>query len=85
MGLSNSAVCFVCYAITRINTSRSIKMRRNTEKKLVSCYRIIPQYVVLSINYTLYKNAGFWLVNSSDIFFTNSEFAEFLLHVGVFA
>ena len=69
MGLSNSA----------------IKMRRNTEKKLVSCYRIIPQYVVLSFNCTLYKNAGFWLVNSRDIFFTNSEFAKYLLHVGVFA
>jgi hypothetical protein len=41
-------------------------------------------------NYTLYKNAGFWLVNSRDIFFLqiqalHCEFAEFLLHVGVFA
>jgi hypothetical protein len=26
-------------------------------------------------NYTLYKNAGFWLVNSRDIFFTNSGLA----------
>jgi hypothetical protein len=40
-------------------------------------------------NYTLYKNAGFWLVNSHDIFLQiqalHCEFAEFLLHVGVFA
>jgi hypothetical protein len=40
-------------------------------------------------NYILYKNAGFWLVNSRDIFFLqiqalHCEFAEFLLHVGVF-
>jgi hypothetical protein len=39
--------------------------------------------------YTLYKNAGFWLVNSRDIFFLqiqalHCEFAEILLHVGVF-
>ena len=41
------------------------------------------------INYTLYKNAGFWLVNNRDIFLQiqalHCEFAEFLLHVGVFA
>jgi hypothetical protein len=40
-------------------------------------------------NYTLYKNAGFWLVNSLDIFLQiqalHCEFAECLLHVGVFA
>jgi hypothetical protein len=40
-------------------------------------------------NYTLYKNAEFWLVNSRDIFLQiqslHCEFAEFLLHVGVFA
>jgi hypothetical protein len=40
-------------------------------------------------NYTLYKNAGFWLVNSPDIFLQiqalHCEFAEFLLHVSVFA
>ena len=40
-------------------------------------------------NYTLYKNAGFWLVNSRDILLQiqalHCEFAEFLLHVGVFA
>jgi hypothetical protein len=40
-------------------------------------------------NYTLYKNAGFWLVNSHDIFLPiqalHCEFAEFLLHVGVVA
>jgi hypothetical protein len=40
-------------------------------------------------NYTLYKNAGFWLVNSRDIFLQmqalHCEFAKFLLHVGVFA
>ena len=40
-------------------------------------------------NYTLYKNAGFWLVNSRDIFLQIQalycEFAECLLHVGVFA
>jgi hypothetical protein len=40
-------------------------------------------------NYTLYKNAGFWVVNSRDIFLQiqalHCEFAEFLLHVGVFA
>ena len=39
-------------------------------------------------NYTLYKNAGFWLANSRDIFLLiqalHCEFAEFLLHVGVF-
>jgi hypothetical protein len=38
-------------------------------------------------NYTLYKNAG--LVNSRDIFLQiqglHCDFAEFLLHVGVFA
>ena len=43
----------------------------------------------LKHNYTLYKNAGFWLVNSHDIFLQiqalHCEFAEFLLHVGVFA
>jgi hypothetical protein len=41
------------------------------------------------INYTLYKNAEFWLVNSRDIFLQiqalHCEFAELLLHVGVFA
>jgi hypothetical protein len=41
------------------------------------------------VNYTLYKNAGFWLVNNRDIFLQiqalHCEFAEFLLHVGVFA
>jgi hypothetical protein len=40
-------------------------------------------------NYTIYKNAGFWLANSRDIFSQiqalHCEFAEFLLHVGVFA
>ena len=45
------------------------------------------RWVVLC-NYTLYKNAGFWLVNSRDIFLQiqalHCEFAEFLLHVGVF-
>jgi hypothetical protein len=37
-----------------------------------------PIYLIgtdISINYTLYKNAGFWLVNSRDIFFTNSVLA----------
>ena len=47
----------------------------------------IPEH--LYNNYTLYKNAGFWLVNSRDIFLQiqalHCEFAEFLLHVGVFA
>jgi hypothetical protein len=41
----------------------------------------------LEITYTLYKNAGFWLINSHDIFLPiqalHCEFAEFLLHVGV--
>ena len=41
------------------------------------------------LNYTLYKNAGFWLVNSVifvlQIQALHCEFAEFLLHVGVFA
>ena len=40
-------------------------------------------------NYTLYKNAGFSLVNSHDTFLQiqalHCEFAEFILHVGVFA
>jgi hypothetical protein len=41
-------------------------------------------------NYNLYKNAGYWLINSRDIFFLqiqalHCEFVEFLLHVGVFA
>jgi hypothetical protein len=44
---------------------------------------------ISTINYTLYKNAGFWLVNSRDIILQilalHCEFAEFLLHVGVFA
>jgi hypothetical protein len=35
------------------------------------------------VNYTLYKNAGFWLVNSRDIFLQiqafHCEFAEFLI------
>jgi hypothetical protein len=43
----------------------------------------------LIYNYTLYKNAGFWLVNSRDIFLQiqalHCELSEFLLHVGVFA
>jgi hypothetical protein len=43
----------------------------------------------LYINYTLYKNAGFWLVNSRDMFSQIQalpcEFEEFLFHVGVFA
>jgi hypothetical protein len=46
----------------------------------------IQRYV---INYTLYNNAGFWLVNSRDIFLQiqalHCESAEFLLRVGVFA
>jgi hypothetical protein len=49
---------------------------------------IFPQGY-FELNYTLYKNAGFWLVNSRDIFLQiqalHCEFAEFLLHVGVFA
>ena len=40
-------------------------------------------------NYTLYKNTGFWLVNSRDIFLQiqalHCEFVEFFLHVGAFA
>jgi hypothetical protein len=43
----------------------------------------------IEYNYTLYKNAGFWLFNSRDIFIQiqalHCEFSEFLLHVGVFA
>jgi hypothetical protein len=43
----------------------------------------------MKVNYTLYKNAGFWLVNSRDIVLQiqalHCEFAECLLHVGVFA
>jgi hypothetical protein len=46
-----------------------------------------PEKNALLHNYT---NAGFWLVNSRDIFFLqiqalHCEFAEFLLHVSVFA
>ena len=49
---------------------------------------VFPNVYLLD-NYNLYKNAGFWLVNSSDIFLQiqalHCEFAEFLLYVGVFA
>ena len=52
-------------------------------------YFILAPYWSFSYNYTLYKNAGFWLVNSRDIFLQiqalHCDFAEFLLHVGVFA
>ena len=43
----------------------------------------------LIYNYTLYKDAGFWLVNNRDIFLQiqalHCELSECLLHVGVFA
>jgi hypothetical protein len=32
-------------------------------------------------NYTFYKNAGFWLVNSCDIFFTNSGLALWICRI----
>ena len=51
----------------------------------LECCHVIYIY----INYTLYKNAEFWLVNSRDIFkkiqALHCEFAESLFHVGVFA
>jgi hypothetical protein len=51
-------------------------------------FQTFQQYI--QHNYTLYINAGFWLVNSRDILFLqiqalHCEFAEFLIHVGVFA
>ena len=62
--------------ICRVTTGMTI--REGLSKEL--CYKL---------NYTLYKNAGFWLVNSRDIFLqiqaSHCEFAVFLLHVGVFA
>ena len=57
--------------------------------KLTVCICLqLEQLKSLIHNYTLYKNAGFWLVNSRDICYKlalHYEFAEFLLHVGVFA
>ena len=48
-----------------------------------------PWYIFWGGNYTLYKNTGFWLVNSRDIILQiqalHCEFAECLLHVDVFA
>jgi hypothetical protein len=32
-------------------------------------------------NYTLYKNAGFWLVNNRDFFFTNSGLALWICRI----
>jgi hypothetical protein len=58
-------------------------------KKVKFNTKVNPTVFVLDIyyNYTLYKNAGFWLVNSRDIFLQiqalHCEFAECLLHVGV--
>ena len=61
-------------------------------KLILSIYSVqflLPNLMNSLVNYTLYKNAGFWLVNSRDIFLQiqalHCEFAEFLLHVGVFA
>jgi hypothetical protein len=49
---------------------------------------VYNEYYIL-YKYALYKNAGFWLVNSRDISLQiqalHCEFAEYLLHVGVFA
>ena len=47
---------------------------------------ITYKYGIFLYNYTLYKNVGFWLVNSRDIFLQiQALHCDFLLHVGVFA
>jgi hypothetical protein len=36
---------------------------------------------IFMVNYILYKNAGFWLVNSRDIFFANSGLALWICRI----